>query len=67
MTQQQYWLQEQQVAGNWVDYIGMDPRTTLEQAVADFKATSKFMGSKKMGERKVRLVVRFDAVLMGGK
>lgn len=58
-AEQRYWLQEFNPAGvNWIDYVGKDHRTTLDEAVSDLKATRRSFRA-----RRFRLIVRTDAVL----
>lgn len=56
-TSQRYWIQEFNAAGvNWIDYVGKDHRTTLDEAVNDLKATRRTFRA-----RRFRLIVRTDA------
>lgn len=56
---QRYWLQEFNAAGvNWIDYVGKDHRTTIEEALKDLAATRRAFKT-----RQFRLIVRNDAVL----
>lgn len=58
-AEQRYWIQEFNAAGvNWIDYVGKDHRTTLDEAVSDLKATRRSFKA-----RRFRLIVRTDAVL----
>jgi hypothetical protein len=47
----QYWIQEQAPAGNYFDSVGLDPRTTEEQAFDCLRSYRKTFS-----ERKFRLV-----------
>ena len=54
----QYWIQEQAPAGNYFDSVGLDPRTTKEQAIeARNSWTNTFPA------RKVRLVLKTSVVI----
>lgn len=55
-----YWIQEYNELGdNWIDYVGKDPRTTVAEAIKDVRATSKAFKN-----RKFRLIVRADTVIL---
>jgi hypothetical protein len=51
--EKQYWIQEQAPAGNYFDSVGLDPRTTEEQAKAALNSWRKTFPT-----RKVRLVIK---------
>ena len=57
-AEQSFWIQEQAPAGNFFDSIGLDPRTTLKDAKRQTRSWAKG------NDRKVRLVVRTDVVVL---
>jgi hypothetical protein len=62
--QKQYWLQLQAPAGNYYDSLGLEPRTTLDEAVGRFKDFCDFHKPQR-----ARLIERVDTPIdvAGGK
>ena len=53
-----YWIQEyNEVGGNWIDYVGLDPLTTIMEAY------ETFLRVKNTKNRKFRLIVRSNTVI----